>query len=65
MTQWKCAYSKATIVNDKRKYIYFPDRCHLNNDRDIRIVTEHSSLLHLPVESECLVVYIKLKKWQN
>ena len=64
MTQWKCAYSKATIVNDKRKYIYCPGRCHLYNDRDIRIVTEHSSLFHLPdpVESECLVVNNKIKE---
>ena len=34
------------------------------NDRDIRIVTEHISLFHLPdpVESECLVVNNKIKE---
>ena len=53
LTQWKCNFSvRVKDANGKSRSVYCPGRCHTTNDRNMKIITEHQSIvvdkLHLP-----------------
>ena len=53
LTQWKCKFSvRIAVENNKQKSVYCPGGCHTINDRVMKTITEHHTIvadkLHLP-----------------